>query len=85
MQWDEVQQEQRNGEILGYRVLYSVDAEPEKTKTVNAPTRKTSLTDLRKATVYTIKVLAFTGTGDGPASSGNSVTTDEDSKCNVRC
>ena len=85
MQWDEVPQEHRNGEIQGYTVLYSVDAEPKQEKTVYAPTGKTSLTDLKKATGYTIKVLAFTKTGDGPESSGNSVTTDEDSKCNVRC
>ena len=85
MQWDEVPREDRNGEIQGYKVLYSDAAEPEKTKTVNAPTRKTSLTDLKKATVYTIKVLAFTKTGDGPVSSGNSVTTAEDSKCQGRC
>ena len=85
MQWDVVPQEHRNGEIQGYRVLYSHAGEPEKKKQVDAPTGKTSLTGLKKATVYTIKVLAFTKTGDGPASSENSVTTDEDSKCNMGC
>ena len=80
VQWNEVPQEHRNGEIQGYRVLFSYPNGPEQVETVDALTRETSLIDLRKATVYTIKVLAFTSVGDGPARSGISVTTAEDSK-----
>ena len=80
VEWSEVPEEQRNGEIQGYRVLYNDSNGPEQEKTVNAPNRQTSLTDLKKSAVYTIKVLAFTSVGDGPASPEISVTTDEDSK-----
>ena len=85
VQWNEVPQEHRNGEIQGYRVLYSDADGREKKKTVDAPTRETSLIGLNKSTTYTIKVSAFTSVGDGPASSGTSVTTAEDSKCSRRC
>ena len=80
VRWDEVSQEHRNGEIQGYRVLYSDSNGPEQEETVNAPTRQTSLTDLKMSTTYTIKVLAFTSAGDGPASPEINVTTDEDGK-----
>ena len=80
VQWNEVPQEQRNGEIQGYRVLYNDADGPEQEKEVDALTKQTSLTDLKKATVYTIKVLAFTSVGDGPASFEISVTTAEDGK-----
>ena len=80
VQWNEVPQEHRNGEIQGYRVLYSDADGLETKKTVDAPTRETLLIGLKKSTTYTIKVLAFTSVGDGPASSGISVTTAEDSK-----
>ena len=81
VQWNEVPQEHRNGEIQGYRVLYSDADGLEKKKTVDVPTRETSLIGLNKSTTYTIKVLAFTSVGDGPASSGISVTTPEGGKC----
>ena len=80
VQWDEVPQEHRNGEIQGYKVLYSDSNGLEQKETVNALTRETSLIDLKTSTVYSIKVLAFTSVGDGPASSGISVATAEDSK-----
>ena len=82
MEWDEVPQEHRNGNIQGYKVLCSAPDEPELTKTVDTSTRQASLTGLRKATRYTIKVLAFNSVGDGPESSGITVATSEDSKCN---
>ena len=82
VEWDEVPQEHTNGKIQGYRVLYKDQDGPEQIKTVHASARQTSLTDLKKATLYTIKVLPFTSVGDGPASSAIRVTTSEDSKCN---
>ena len=81
MKWDEVPQEHRNGKIQGYKVLYSDPNGPKQKKSVNNSARQTSLTDLKKATLYIIKVLAFTSVGNGPASSGISVATSEDSKC----
>ena len=80
VQWNEVPQEHRNGEIQGYRVLYSYPNGPEQKETVDTSARQTSLTDLKKATLYTIKVLAFTSVGDGPASPEISETTAEESK-----
>ena len=80
--WDEVPQEDRNGDIQGYRVIYSAPGEPEQKKTVYTSTGKTSLKHLKKATLYNIKVLAFTSVGDGPESPAISVTTAEDGKCN---
>ena len=85
VQWNEVPQEHRNGEIQGYRVLYSDTDGLETKKTVDAATRETSLIGLNKSTTSTIKVLAFTSVGDGPASPEISVTTAEDSTCHGRC
>ena len=85
MEWDEVPQEHRNGEIQGYKVLCHDADGPHLEKTVDASTRGTSLTSLKKSTVYTIKLLAFTRVGDGPASSALSVTTAEDSKYYEKC
>ena len=85
VRWDEVPQEHRNGDIQGYQVLYHDADGPKLEKTVDASTRETSLTDLKTSTAYTIKVLAFTSVGDGPASPEISVTTAEDSKCSGRC
>ena len=80
VEWNEVPQEHRNGEIQGYRVLYSDSHGLEQDKTVHTSTRQTSVTDLKKSTVYTIKVLAFTSAGDGPESPAIHVSTAEDSK-----
>ena len=85
MEWEEVPQEHRNGEIQGYKVLYHDADGPKLEKTVDASTRETSLTDLKTSTAYTIKVLAFTSVGDGPASSEISVTTAEGGKCDWIC
>ena len=84
VEWNEVPQEHRNGEIQGYKVLYSNAGGLEKKKTVDATTRQTSLIYLKKSTVYTIKVLAFTKTGDGPESPAIHVITAEDSKWEYR-
>ena len=81
VEWNEVPQEHRNREIQGYRVLYSGADGPNKKNKVDAPTSETTLIGLKKSTLYTIKVLAFTDFGDGPPSSGISVTTAADSKC----
>ena len=81
VEWDELPQEHSNGNIQGYKVLCSASDEPELTKTVDTSTRQVSMTSLRKATVYTIKVLAFTSIGDGPASAAISVATAEDGRC----
>ena len=84
VEWNEVPQEHRNGEIQGYRVLYSDSHGLEQDKTVHTSTRQTSVTDLKKSTVYTIKVLAFTSAGDGPESPAIHVSTAEDSKWEFR-
>ena len=85
VKWDGVPQEHRNGKIQGYKVLYHDADGRNLEKTVDASTRLTYLTDLKMSTTYTIKVLAFTSVGDGPASSGISVTTPEGGKCDWIC
>ena len=71
-------------EIQDYRVLYSDADGLETKKTVDVPTRETSLIGLNKSTTYTIKMSAFTSVGDGPSSCGISLTTAEDSKYSGR-
>ena len=80
VEWNEVPQEHRNGEIQGYRVLYSDADGVEMKKTVDGPTRKTSLIGVNKSSTYTIKMLAFTSVGDGPESPAIRVSTAENSK-----
>ena len=79
--WNVLPLELMNRYIQGFRVLNSDPHGPINKETVDAPTSETTLIGLKKSTVYTIKVLAFTSVGDGPASSGISVTTAQDSKC----
>ena len=84
VQWNEVPQEHRNGEIQGYRVLYSDAYGLEKKKTVDAPTRQTSLIGVNKSSTYTIKESDFTSVGDGPESPAMCVSTAENGKWEYR-
>uniref|UniRef100_A0A667X7F7 Sidekick cell adhesion molecule 1 n=1 Tax=Myripristis murdjan TaxID=586833 RepID=A0A667X7F7_9TELE len=81
LKWSPLPRTQRNGVILGYKVLYS-----EKDST--APPRvevmegegSTSLLigDLQKYTLHTLQVMAYTRVGDGPPSSPILLRTKED-------
>lgn len=70
VRWDEVQKNQRNGQIDGYKVFYGAAGRgPVKHKTIeNNSTFTFTLTELKKFIVYHIQVLAYTRLGDGSLS-----------------
>ena len=67
--WDAALDNQREGEILGYKVnyslrtMYSIEA-----KMVSVPTVHVKLTGLRVHRKYNITVFAYNQCGDGPPS-----------------
>ncbi|XP_069786249.1 protein sidekick-2 isoform X2 [Narcine bancroftii] len=68
VKWNEIPQQNRNGLVLGYKVLYKEkDLEaPMKFKTIEGnTTHAVHLVDLGKYVLYEIQVLAFTRIGDG--------------------
>ena len=72
-----------HGRLRGYRVLYKEKNNPSAQYTIiTVPPgiRMQTISNLRKFTYYTIRVLAFTVKGDGALSPPMNVTTDEDSK-----
>ncbi|XP_061768377.1 protein sidekick-1-like [Nerophis ophidion] len=79
--WSPVPQAKRNGDILGYKVLYSEkDSERPPSVLVAEGERNMSLLliALQKYTVYLLQVLAYTRSGDGPPSSAVLLQTKED-------
>ena len=84
IKWDAVPSNQRNGKILGYKVLYTFQvSDGRKTNEVSVAMAHLNLTSLGKNQKYGITVLAFNECGDGPSSEILVVKTDEDSKfCN---
>ncbi|XP_047434773.1 protein sidekick-1-like isoform X2 [Mugil cephalus] len=79
--WSALPQDQRNGVIVGYKVLYK-EKDSEGPPTVKAAEGEGSVSlllgDLQKYTVYVLQVLAFTQKGDGPPSSPTLLRTKED-------
>uniref|UniRef100_A0A4W3KFY3 Sidekick cell adhesion molecule 2 n=1 Tax=Callorhinchus milii TaxID=7868 RepID=A0A4W3KFY3_CALMI len=72
VKWNEVPEQDRNGLVLGYKVLYKEkDLEaPVQLLTIEGNTTYTAqLTELGKYVLYEIQVLAFTRIGDGRPSS----------------
>ena len=72
-----------HGRLRGYRVLYKEKNNPSAQYTIiTVPPgiRMQTISNLKKFTYYTIRVLAFTIKGDGALSPPMNVTTDEDSK-----
>ena len=81
--WDEVQVNQRNGDILSYIVTYRSDKAPDIEGSIiyKNQTRFANLTSLNNTnTNYSIKVLASNHEGDGPTSAPIVVTTSDGSK-----
>lgn len=69
VRWNEVDVEDRNGVIEGYKVYFGALNVPFQYKKVaNNATYTTTLTELRKFTEYSIQVLAYTRIGDGSLS-----------------
>ena len=88
--WSPVKVEDRNGIIKGYKVIYRAlpngnnDTEVVNITIESQDTEKTlSLERLNEFTNYSIRVLAFTLVGNGPASVAQVVQTLEDSKFNA--
>ncbi|XP_072043107.1 protein sidekick-2-like [Amphiura filiformis] len=80
--WGQVPQRHRNGDILGFKILYQkvVTGSREEQMVIDIPGNEssaTTLTDLRGYTEYHIKALAYTRIGDGVASSAVSTVTQE--------
>ncbi|XP_029948858.1 protein sidekick-1-like isoform X2 [Salarias fasciatus] len=81
LSWSAVPQAQRNGVILGYKVLYSQkDSEGPPSVQVAEGEGSVSLLlgVLQKYTVYVLQVLAYTRLGDGPPSNPILLRTKED-------
>ncbi|XP_056317966.1 protein sidekick-1 [Danio aesculapii] len=69
--WGLVPEHQKNGHILGYKVLYrekDSDQAPQAHLVNGNQTHTLLLRNLSKFTVYEIQMLAFTRVGDGPPS-----------------
>ncbi|KAJ8389678.1 hypothetical protein AAFF_G00115540 [Aldrovandia affinis] len=70
--WGPVPEQEQNGHILGYKVLYKEkdsDSEPQIHLVKGNLTQSVLLRNLRKYVLYQIQVLAFTRIGDGAPSS----------------
>ncbi|XP_076305612.1 sidekick cell adhesion molecule isoform X1 [Tachypleus tridentatus] len=69
VEWREVPKPHQNGIIEGYKVYYGSRSVPFQYKTIEKNnTFTTTLTQLRKYTLYNIQVLAYTRVGDGALS-----------------
>ncbi|KAM4664358.1 protein sidekick-2 [Discoglossus pictus] len=71
VRWSEIPEPERNGLILGYKVLYKEkdsDGPPNVWLVEGNSSRSAQMTGLGKYVLYEIQVLAFTRIGDGAAS-----------------
>lgn len=65
--WEPPPEDQRNGQLLGYKIFYH-DGAKEELEAVPAEPTSYVLSDLRKFANYTVQLLAFNPAGDGPRS-----------------
>ena len=82
--WNAVPSNQRSGNILGYKVNFTLQSKHDDkklTEEISVAMVYVNLTGLRKSRKYSITVSTFNECGDGPHSVNLSVKTDEDSKC----
>lgn len=85
LRWKPPQQQQQNGDLLGYKIFYLVTDSPqdledgrkheEEIEVVPASTTAHSLVFLDKFTEYRVQLLAFNPAGDGPRSAPITVKT----------
>ena len=84
VRWKNVDETERNGIILGFKIYYRAVGNFSVNRTVmvkeidGESTTETVLTGLEKFIEYSISVLAFTSKGDGPNSTEVTATTDQD-------
>ena len=85
VQWSPVPEEDRNGIILGYQIMYRRSGTDEalNSKCCIPDTSASQIASLRKFTVYDVHVLAYTAKGHGPLSDAVRARTAEDSKSRV--
>ncbi|KAJ7372415.1 Protein sidekick-1 [Desmophyllum pertusum] len=77
--WDAVPANQSNGDILGYRVNYTLRTTHD-TRLVSVKTIYANLTGLKRNRMYNITVITYNQHGDGPPSKALLVRTDQGSK-----
>jgi protein sidekick len=69
VKWTEIPQDNRNGQIEGYKIFYGGSGIPVLHKIIKSnKTFTTTLTELRKFAVYHIQVAGYTRLGDGKLS-----------------
>ncbi|XP_064439713.1 protein sidekick-2 isoform X1 [Mirounga angustirostris] len=71
VRWDEIPEADRNGLVLGYKVMYKEkdsDSQPRFWLVEGNSSRSAQLTGLGKYVLYEVQVLAFTRIGDGSPS-----------------
>ncbi|XP_075890891.1 protein sidekick-1-like isoform X2 [Nelusetta ayraudi] len=81
LKWSTVPLLQRNGVVLGYKILYSQkDSEgPPSVQVADGPGSMSALLGaLQKYTMYVLQVLAYTQMGDGPPSKATLLRSKED-------
>ncbi|XP_050687397.1 protein sidekick-like isoform X4 [Eriocheir sinensis] len=79
--WEPPEEEDKNGELLGYKIFYRSDKDPEgsdEIEVVGAATTTYELPYLDMYTQYIITILCFNPAGDGPKSEPVYVRTLED-------
>ncbi|KAK8382212.1 hypothetical protein O3P69_015266 [Scylla paramamosain] len=81
LSWESPEEEDKNGELLGYKIFYRSDKDPEgsdEIEVVGAATTSYELPYLDMYTKYVITMLCFNPAGDGPKSQPVYVRTRED-------
>ena len=80
--WDAVEDNEKNGKILSYKITYTPFNGKNSPRTINvtAPIVHANLTQLVSYRRYNIKVLASNVHGDGPSTDSVIVRTDTSSK-----
>ncbi|EEC04933.1 sdk-P1, putative [Ixodes scapularis] len=74
--WAPPPEDERNGELLGYKIFYKAEGDAEEAmEAVPATPAAYTLTDLRRFTRYSVQLLAFNPAGDGPRSQALQVQT----------
>ena len=75
--WQPPPVDTHNGVLLGYKVAYTTDDSSKRTNTTG---KQITLRNLKKYTLYSVTVQAYTIIGDGPASDKKTIRTLEDGK-----
>ena len=80
--WQPVAVGHVRGILLGYRLVYQ-HLNEEVNVTVSHQSTRQQIVGLKKFTVYSFSIAAFTSKGTGPFSNSIDCSTDEDSECSI--